>query len=93
MMTKSRVLMVPVQLPSCERAAVLAADAQRWVRGHVAARLLLLQTHAQRQEQVMETLRKRKKENNFFFKRMTLPLIQSTWDVFGTFNIFYIAIC
>lgn len=68
-MTKSRVLTVPVQLPSCERAAVLAADAQRRVRGHVAARLLLLQTHAQRQEQVVETLRKRKKEKRIFFSR------------------------
>lgn len=66
-MTKSCILIVPVQLPSCERAAVLATDAQRRVRGHVAARLLLLQTHTQWQEQVMETLRKRKKAKDFFF--------------------------
>lgn len=63
--------MVPVQLPSCERAAVLAADAQRRVRGHVAARLLLLQAHTQRQEQVMETLRKRKKKIFFPKKNVT----------------------
>lgn len=43
--------MAPVELPSGERAAVLAADAQQRIRGHAAVGLLLLlQTHTQRQQ-------------------------------------------
>lgn len=54
--------LAPVQLPSRERAAVLAADARRGVTGHVAAQLLLLQPHTQRQHDVMETLRTRREQ-------------------------------
>lgn len=49
----------PVELPSGEGAAVLATDAQQRIRGHAAVGLLLLQTHTQRQQQLMETLAKR----------------------------------
>lgn len=54
--------LVPVQLPSCERAAVLAADTPCWVAGHAAAQLLLLQPHAQWQQDVVETLRTKREQ-------------------------------